>query len=598
MRVDADAQWHPIATSLDLPHRHVFQGKLLGRELAVWRADDDFVNVWENRCLHRGVRLSIGSNSGMELTCRYHGWRYSNRSAGCTYIPAHPADAPARTISNRTFLAMERYGLVWSGEAPIGAPPSIDILDAGRPFVLRNLPVNSSAEVAIEALLGHRFEPTQMVAEPEASTADPRITMQVEQLNTHTLALTATGLSEARSATSTVVCFVQPVDEAHSVIRSVLSEAPDDADKIEVWRHHARRLAETVSMAEKTFASQPAPRPMAAALDEVPVELSVMPEQVPNRSAGLRVRVARKWTTATDVVAYEFVSIADPLPTFHAGSHLDVHLPNGLIRQYSITNGPGATASYRIGVKRVPHSSGGSAALHDIVHEGDVLAISEPRNGFPLRRDATSTILIAGGIGVTPLLAMAQALHPMGLEYQLHYFVRSRDHLAFAEVLEVLGDAVVTHIGLSPDETHAELQDLLKAPASAHQIYVCGPAPMLEATRSIAGDAGWPDDAVHFEYFENPTELDDSSEFEIALARSAATLRVQSGQSILEVLRGHGLSVPSSCEQGACGTCGVTVIEGEIDHQDVHLSATERESGDTMMSCVSRSSSARLVLDI
>ena len=126
--------WHPVATTQDLPQRHVFQGKLLGRELAVWRAEDDFVNVWENRCLHRGVRLSIGINDGRELRCQYHGWRYANRTAGCTYIPAHPADAPAQTICNRTFPAIERYGLVWSGEDPSGELPSIAVLDGGNPF--------------------------------------------------------------------------------------------------------------------------------------------------------------------------------------------------------------------------------------------------------------------------------------------------------------------------------------------------------------------------------------------------------------------------------------------------------------------------------
>ncbi len=146
---DPFTMWHPVASAQDVPHRHVYHGQLLGRELAVWRADDDFVNVWENRCLHRGVRLSIGMNDGTELRCQYHGWRYANRSAGCTYIPAHPADAPARTICNRTFPTVERYGLVWSGEEPVGDPPTIEVLEAGTPFGLRNLPVNASAELAV-----------------------------------------------------------------------------------------------------------------------------------------------------------------------------------------------------------------------------------------------------------------------------------------------------------------------------------------------------------------------------------------------------------------------------------------------------------------
>ena len=130
----AGAAWYPIAAAHDLPFRHVFHGQLLGREFAVWRADDGFVNIWENRCLHRGVRLSIGINDGRELRCQYHGWRYSNRTAGCTYIPAHPADAPARTITIRTFPVAERYGLIWSSLDAVGEGPAIAALDRRQSF--------------------------------------------------------------------------------------------------------------------------------------------------------------------------------------------------------------------------------------------------------------------------------------------------------------------------------------------------------------------------------------------------------------------------------------------------------------------------------
>ena len=123
-------RWYPIAGPEDTPPRHVYQAQLLGSELAVWRADDGFVNVWENRCLHRGVRLTIGVNDGRELKCRYHGWRYANRSGGCTYIPAHPADAPARTICTPTHPAQEQYGLTWTSLHPGGAPPVIESLEA------------------------------------------------------------------------------------------------------------------------------------------------------------------------------------------------------------------------------------------------------------------------------------------------------------------------------------------------------------------------------------------------------------------------------------------------------------------------------------
>jgi ferredoxin-NADP reductase len=323
-----------------------------------------------------------------------------------------------------------------------------------------------------------------------------------------------------------------------------------------------------------------------------------LPESPAGRHAEVRVQVARKWETAPGVAAFELEPVGDRLPTFQPGAHIDVHLPNGLVRQYSITNGPGETSFYRIGVKLEPQSRGGSQCLHETVREGDVLAISEPRNNFPLRRDSLRTILIAGGIGITPMLAMAQTLAKMGLTFELHCFAQSADHLAFSEVLDTLGESVVAHVGLTPDDTGARLAELLATHTPAAHLYVCGPGPMLEATREIAAAAGWPDEAVHFEYFKNTLDIDDSSSFELALARSALTLSVPSGRTILDVLRDSGVPMTSSCEQGACGTCVATVLEGEPDHQDVHLNASERAAGDRIMTCVSRSKSDRLVLDL
>ena len=138
------SQWFPVASDSDLPFRHVFQAQLLGREYAIWRADDGHVNIWENRCLHRGVRLSIGTNEGSELKCQYHGWRYANRTAGCTYIPAHPADAPSRTICNNTYKSQEKYGMIWTCEMPDGTIP--EIKDFNSYTVLRPIPINSASQ--------------------------------------------------------------------------------------------------------------------------------------------------------------------------------------------------------------------------------------------------------------------------------------------------------------------------------------------------------------------------------------------------------------------------------------------------------------------
>lgn len=581
--------WHPIATVDDVVPLHVFRGQLHGRELAVWRADDGVVNVWENRCLHRGVRLSIGTNEGAELVCRYHGWRYANRTGGCTYIPAHPADSPPRTIHTLTFPALERYGLVWTCDEPVPADdgPAVDELERD-PFGLRSLPVDAPPADVLAALADFRFAPTTLVEEGAC-----------EDLSTVATTIVATGPSsitlraEADGETSTVTFFVQPVDHGRSVIRPVLAGAP--VEPLAVWRHHAYVLGRLVDDIETHAPSEGTAGP---SLLESPV---LLPTTVRGSTDAtlIDVRVTRKWEAAASIAGFELEpGGGELLPAFQAGDHIDVHTPSGLVRQYSLTNAPGQTGSYRIGVKLDPASRGGSTSMHHDVAVGDELRISRPRNGFPLQRNVPRTLLIAGGIGVTPLLSMAQALDPMGLDFELHYFAAGEEHLAFADVLSALGTRLHRHLGLTPAETGTRLERLLADPVSTAQIYACGPPPMLDALRDLAARLGWADDAVHFEYFSNTTELDDSSSFTVELARSALTLEVPSGTSILDVVRAHGVSIVSSCEQGACGTCAVTVLDGEPHHQDVYLTESERSSGVTMLSCVSRARSDRLVLDL
>ena len=590
MSAEAERLWHPVASQYDVVSRHVFWGRLLGRELAVWRADDGYVNVWENRCLHRGVRLSVGTNDGRELVCRYHGWRYASRTAGCTYIPAHPADAPARTICNRTFPAFERYGLVWSGEEPDGEPPVLDVLESGGALALRGVTVRAPAELVVDALSRHRFAPTGLTDPDGASVT---VTGQ-DRYHVVLRSESADG-----GSAGTVVFFAQPADADRTVIRAVLAGEPDPDSRIPVWRHHNTALTQLRDAVEAEARRRPPPEPMVAAIEEVPIHLSQVPEPAPTgRRAGLRVQVARKWPVAEDVAGFELVSIAGQLPTFQPGAHIDVHLPNGLVRQYSLTNGAGELDRYRIGVKLEPDGGGGSRTLHENVRVGDVLAVSEPRNNFPLRRDAVRTILIAGGIGITPLLAMAQALRHQGLDFELHVFARSDDHVAFAELIDGLGEAVTRHIGLSPSETGAALESVLAEPGPHEHVYVCGPGPMLDAARRTAAAAGRTDDTVHFEYFANPTDIDDSTSFTVELARSALSLEVPAGATIMEVLRANGVEVSSSCETGACGTCRVAVLDGEPVHNDVYLNDTEKQQGDEMMVCVSRAGGDRLVLDI
>jgi ferredoxin-NADP reductase/phenylpropionate dioxygenase-like ring-hydroxylating dioxygenase large terminal subunit len=588
MLEEAKSQWHPIAAAHDLPFRHVFHGQLLGREFAVWRADDGYVNIWENRCLHRGVRLSIGINDGRELKCQYHGWRYANRTAGCTYIPAHPADAPARTITNRTYPAVERYGLVWSSEEALGEVPEVAGLAEGKLLALRGIAVNAPADKVVKALKDYRFQPNGAM---DGGGAE----MRVEASQGFAVALR----SRDGTAETLGVFFVQPVDSNRSVVRGVLDQDAEGAARIAILRHHNEELSKLRDEVAREVANTPAPAPIEPVYERVSAELAEMPELTAHgRKAALRVTVARKWQAADGIAGFELRPVKGILPTFQPGAHIDVHMPNGEIRQYSITNGPGETDSFVIGVKLEPDSKGGSKCMHETVREGDVLAISEPRNNFPLRRDAIKTIFVAGGIGITPLLAMAQALKNQELTHELHYFAQGEQHLAFADRLAELGDALKPHLGLSPEATGAELCRVLAEYRNGMHLYICGPGPMLEAARRIAAEQGWPDSAVHFEYFKNTNKIDDSSSFEVALARSCVTLQVPAGKTILQVMRESGIDVPSSCEQGACGTCMATVIEGEPDHQDVYLNDAERKAGTKIMTCVSRARSARLVLDI
>ncbi len=582
MQIDL-SRWHPIASSSDLPLRHVYQGQLWGRELAVWRADDGFVNVWENRCLHRGVRLTIGLNEGRELRCLYHGWRYANRTAGCTYIPAHPADAPARTICNRTYPGVEAHGLIWSAVDPADDFEAPEVLDETEAFALRPIPVSAAPSLVLSQVRDYRFSPT----------GAGEATVDIQSKGEDYIELRAANDDGA----ATLLLFAQPLDADRTVLRGVLTNAP--RDRMAVLRHHNLTMSALRERIEAEAAAVPPPAPIKVSFLPVDKELASMPARTRSGpKAELRVTVARKWQAANGIAGFRLQAITGSLPTFQPGAHIDVHLPNGMSRQYSLTNGPGETDHYAVAVKREPESRGGSECLHESVQEGDVLAISAPRNNFPLRRDAVKTILIAGGIGITPMLSMAQTLRAQNLRFDLHCFAQSRAHVGFDDILSTLAPSVTSHLGLDPDATGAAIRELLGNYSQAHHVYICGPGPMLEAARRIAEHSDWPEDAIHFEYFKNTNQIDDSSSFEVALARSALTLQVPAGKTILDVLHENGIDAPSSCEQGACGTCLATVIEGEPDHQDVYLSPSERTSNQSIITCVSRAKSKRLVLDI
>lgn len=288
-----------------------------------------------------------------------------------------------------------------------------------------------------------------------------------------------------------------------------------------------------------------------------------------------------------------------PLPAFEAGAHVDIHLKTGLVRQYSLCGDPANADAYRLGVLKDPASRGGSVAVHELLLEGREIEISLPRNHFPLADDARRSILIGGGIGITPMVAMAYALNARDSDFELHYCGRSRSRSAF---LDELGNAAFaarlhTHFDDEASEQKLDLQRVLGAPQAGVHVYVCGPAGFMDWVIAEALKAGYADDHVHREYFQ--VEVDASGAgFEVVAQRSGKTVQVAEGQSIVEALEAVGIKIEVSCEQGVCGTCLCDVLEGEPDHRDVYLTDEEKSANDQILVCCSRAKSNKLVLDI
>jgi ferredoxin-NADP reductase len=301
------------------------------------------------------------------------------------------------------------------------------------------------------------------------------------------------------------------------------------------------------------------------------------------------------------VNSYELSAIGTgTLPVFSAGSHVDLHLGNGMVRSYSLVNCQSERHRYVIGVHRDAAGRGGSRLVHDSLHVGETVILSGPRNNFPLREDAPHTVLIGGGIGITPLLAMMTRLSKLGRPYEAYYVARTRSRAPFLDRIDELRESAGADIRISfnhevPD-TRLDIASIVRsAPDDAH-LYCCGPSSMLEAFKEAT--ARRPAEFVHLEHFgsaETPTR---EGGFQVELTRSGVRLDVEPGQSILEVLIQAGIDVAFSCEQGVCGTCEVAVLDGVPDHRDTYLTPVEREKNTSLMICCSRSISDRLVLDL
>ena len=329
----------------------------------------------------------------------------------------------------------------------------------------------------------------------------------------------------------------------------------------------------------------------------------------------LDVRVLSVRYEAEDINAYELV---DPdggeLPPFTAGAHIDLHLRDGRIRQYSLANDPAERHRYVVGILRDSAGRGGSVAIFENVHPGRILTISTPRNHFPLAGGAQRHLLLAGGIGVTPMMAMLAQLERENADFLLHYCTRSPQRTAFRELLarpRVAGRVRYYHDGGDPRQGLDTAALLRERPDGTH-LYYCGPPGFMTAV--AAASAHWPKEAVHFEYFTPPAPAspvvitgagtsgtaanaaaDNPVGFQVRLTSTGALYDVPNDKSIVEVLREQGIDVETSCESGLCGTCRTRYLEGEPEHHDYVLDDDERD--EYVMICCARSKSPFLVLD-
>jgi len=317
------------------------------------------------------------------------------------------------------------------------------------------------------------------------------------------------------------------------------------------------------------------------------------------REGTIEVRVKRITYEAENINSYELVALdGTDLAAFTAGSHIDLHLSNGMIRSYSLVNDQSECRRYVIAVNKDGASRGGSAFVHETLRVGDVITISTPRNNFALQENADHSVLIAGGIGITPLLSMIRRLERLGRPWELFYAARTRRAAAFLDELNAIRPSARLHMNFDqePSGCMFDLAEIVRgAPGKAH-LYCCGPVPMLEAFEAATGDR--PAEQVHVEYFKAREKPAAEVGFEVRLARSNRTIRVEAGKTILNALLDAGIAVNYACTEGVCGTCETRVIEGIPDHRDLFLGKEDQASNKTMMICCSGSKSGTLVLDI
>ena len=334
-----------------------------------------------------------------------------------------------------------------------------------------------------------------------------------------------------------------------------------------------------------------------------------MHDRPPKPAGALEVRVRSITYLGEGIHAYEVTTLdGASLPAFTAGSHIDLYFRDGRVRQYSLCSDPAQSHRYVFAVQREENGRGGSKAIFELVHPGRILAISAPRNHFPLREDAPHHVLLAGGIGITPIMSMVHRLSALGASYEVHYGARTREKLAFLEPLQELA-AQRLHVYVDGGDVRRgmSVERIVGAAAAGAHIYCCGPAGLMRAV--AAATSGMPADQVHFEHFTAPATapgvpaelLGEAGDtigvgFQVRLARSDRVFDVPNDKSIVQVLREHGIEVATSCESGLCGTCRTRYLEGEPEHRDYVLDEEARRRD--VLICCARSRSPTLVLDL
>ena len=310
--------------------------------------------------------------------------------------------------------------------------------------------------------------------------------------------------------------------------------------------------------------------------------------------------IARRDHQADGIVVLDLVAPdGHALAPFEPGAHVDVHLGPGLVRQYSLCGAPSDRTRYRLGILLAPESRGGSREIHNGFRVGQQIRIGPPTNLFPLAPEARRSILVGGGIGITPLLAMAYHLDSTGQSFALHYCARDRHKAAFLDELETPSLRASTLLHFDDGDSAQRFdptRDLLPVEPGTH-IYICGPTGFMDWVIAAATELGYPDAQIHREYF--GAEIDSAGDaFEVVLDRTKRTIAVPSGMTIVQALQDAGITVEVSCEQGICGTCLCQVLDGVPDHRDGYLTEEERVTNDQMLLCCSRAKTPRLVLDL